>query len=85
MLADGSIVGSRAHKHIYKQNVRPTRELVAITHNYKQLALATNIKENPRIARRKKEQFHVRARKREDLMKGIKANTQFHFRAQVSF
>lgn len=86
VLADGSIVGSRANKHIYKQHVRPSRDLVAIAAHYKQLALNTNVKqENPRIYRRKREAFHQRARKREDLAKSIRENFQFHFRAQVSF
>ena len=85
VLADGSIVGSRANKVLYKQHVRPSREIDAIAENYKQLRLTTDVRENPRIYRRKKEMFHVRARKREDLMKGIKGNMQFHFRAQVMF
>lgn len=86
VLANGSIVGSRAHKVLYKQHVLPSRDLVAIAAHYKQLALNTNVKqENPRIYRRKREAFHLRARKREDLMKGLAANFQFHFRAQVSY
>lgn len=85
VLADGSIVGNRQHKAVYKQHVRPSRELAVITQSYKQMALATNVKENPRIARRKREQFHVRARKREDLHTGRWANNQKHFRAQVLF
>lgn len=86
VLADGSIVGSRQLKHIYKQHVRPNHGVVGeIARNYKQLALTTNIKENPRLARRKKEFYHVRARKREDLMKGIRANIQMHYRDQVMF
>ena len=86
VLADGSIIGSRQHKHIYKQHIRPSRDLVAIAAHYKQLALNTNVKqENPRIYRRKREAYHQRARKREDLAKGLHANFQFHFRAQVSY
>lgn len=87
VLADGSIVGSRVHKRIYKQHIRPARaeELNAIAANYKRLALSTDVRENPRIYRRKKEMFHQRARKREDLAKGLAANVQHHFRAQVSY
>jgi hypothetical protein len=59
---------------------------VAIAAHYKQLALNTNVKqENPRIYRKKREAFHLRARKREDLAKGLGGNFQFHFRAQVSY
>jgi hypothetical protein len=86
VLADGSIVGARQHKQLYKQHVRPTRpDVDAIAQNYKRLALTTDVRENPRIYRRKKEAFHQRARKREDLAKGLHGNFQFHFRAQVSY
>lgn len=85
VLADGSIVGSRALKHLYKQHVRPSKDLDDIARNYKRLALTTDVRENPRIYRRKREAFHLRARKREDLAKGLCGNFQFHFRAQVSY
>jgi len=86
VLADGSIVGARQHQRIYKQHIRPARpEVDAIAQNYKRLALTTDVRENPRIYRRKREAFHLRARKREDLAKGLGANFQHHFRAQVSY
>jgi len=85
ILADGSIVGTRQLKHIYRQHVRPSREVESIARNYKQLALTTNVKENPRVYRRAREFHHVKARKREELAKGLHGNFQHHFRAQVMF
>jgi len=85
VLADGSIIGARQNKILYKQHVRPSQAVGEIVSEYKRLALTTDVRENPRIYRRKREMFHQRARKREDLAKGLGGNFQFHFRAQVSY